>query len=39
VLKSVIPIAFVLLALTAFSRLTRCLTLLFGKPAALNGAR
>ena len=41
VLKSFITIAFVLLALTAFSRLTRCLTVLFGSPKALqeNGQR
>lgn len=41
ILKSVITIAFVLLALTAFSRLTRCMTLLFGYPKALvaNGKR
>jgi len=41
VLKSFIPIAFVLMALTAFSRLTRCTTLLFGFPKALptNGER
>ncbi len=36
VLKSFITIAFVLLALTAFSRLTRCLTFLFGSPAELR---
>lgn len=41
VLKSFITIAFALLALTAFSRLTRCTTLLFGFPKALssNGQR
>jgi TRAP-type mannitol/chloroaromatic compound transport system permease small subunit len=37
ILKAFIPIAFVLLALTAFSRLTRCTTLLFGTPGPLNG--
>jgi TRAP-type mannitol/chloroaromatic compound transport system permease small subunit len=41
VLKSFISIAFVLMALTAVSRLTRCTTLLFGFPKALptNGER
>lgn len=41
ILKSFITIAFVLLGLTAFSRLTRCMTLLFGYPKALlsNGQR
>lgn len=41
ILKSFIPIAMALLALTAFSRLTRCTTLLFGFPQALpaNGKR
>lgn len=41
ILKSFITIAFVLLALTAVSRLTRCLTLLFDMPKALpaNGQR
>jgi TRAP-type mannitol/chloroaromatic compound transport system permease small subunit len=41
ILKSFITIAFVLLGLTAFSRLTRCMTLLFGYPKALlsNGKR
>jgi TRAP-type mannitol/chloroaromatic compound transport system permease small subunit len=41
VLKSFITIAFTLLSLTAFSRLTRCTTLLFGFPKALssNGRR
>jgi TRAP-type mannitol/chloroaromatic compound transport system permease small subunit len=41
ILKSFITIAFVLLGLTAFSRLTRCTTLLFGYPKALlsNGQR
>lgn len=37
VLKSFITIAFALLALTAFSRMTRCTTLLFGFPNALPG--
>lgn len=37
ILKSFIPIAMALLALTAFSRLTRCTTLLFGFPRALSG--
>jgi TRAP-type mannitol/chloroaromatic compound transport system permease small subunit len=36
VLKSFIAIAFALLALTAFSRLTRCTTLLFGFPRPLT---
>ncbi len=41
ILKSFITIAFTLLSLTAFSRLTRCTTLLFGFPKALssNGKR
>lgn len=41
ILKSFITIAFALLSLTAFSRLTRCTTLLFGFPKALssNGKR
>ena len=41
ILKSFITIAMALLALTAFSRLTRCTTLLFGFPKALpaNGKR
>jgi TRAP-type mannitol/chloroaromatic compound transport system permease small subunit len=41
ILKAFIPIAMALLALTAFSRLTRCTTLLFGFPQALpaNGKR
>ena len=37
ILKSFIPIAMALLAITAFSRLTRCTTLLFGFPQALPG--
>jgi TRAP-type mannitol/chloroaromatic compound transport system permease small subunit len=36
VLKSFITIAFVLLSLTAISRLTRCTTLLFGTPRPLS---
>ncbi len=36
-LKSFIPIAFALLALTALSRLTRCTTLLFNFPRVLEG--